>query len=112
MPRRHPEQTKPRQDSTFTSAKSLPVAAAAARPEPERTEIEMSTEIERLLADLKALAALTTSDRGAQRLAWTPVWDAARGWYRERLAPRFREAGLGFWVRRGAPLTLWELERQ
>jgi SAM-dependent methyltransferase len=33
-------------------------------------------------------------------------------WYRERLAPRFREAGLGFWVRRGAPLTLWELERQ
>jgi SAM-dependent methyltransferase len=31
-------------------------------------------------------------------------------WYRERLAPRFREAGLGFWMRRGAPLTLWELE--
>jgi SAM-dependent methyltransferase len=31
-------------------------------------------------------------------------------WYRERLAGRFREAGLGFWVRRGAPLTLWELE--
>ena len=31
-------------------------------------------------------------------------------WYRERLAPRFLEAGLGFWMRRGAPLTLWELE--
>ena len=31
-------------------------------------------------------------------------------WYRKELAPRFREAGLGFWVRRGAPLTLWELE--
>jgi len=31
-------------------------------------------------------------------------------WYRQRLRPRFREAGLGFWVRRGAPLTLWELE--
>lgn len=31
-------------------------------------------------------------------------------WYRARLAPQFREAGLGFWVRRGAPLTLWELE--
>jgi SAM-dependent methyltransferase len=31
-------------------------------------------------------------------------------WYRERLAKRFREVGLGFWVRRGAPLTLWELE--
>ncbi|MGB6605451.1 MAG: class I SAM-dependent methyltransferase [Steroidobacteraceae bacterium] len=31
-------------------------------------------------------------------------------WYRERLGARFREAGLGFWIRRGAPLTLWELE--
>lgn len=31
-------------------------------------------------------------------------------WYRTRLGRRFREAGLGFWLRRGAPLTLWELE--
>jgi SAM-dependent methyltransferase len=31
-------------------------------------------------------------------------------WYRARLRRRFREAGLGFWLRRGAPLTLWELE--
>lgn len=31
-------------------------------------------------------------------------------WYRTRLARRFNEVGLGFWVRRGAPLTLWELE--
>ena len=31
-------------------------------------------------------------------------------WYRARLERRFREAGLGFWLRRGAPLTLWELE--
>jgi len=31
-------------------------------------------------------------------------------WYRTRLKRRFQEAGLGFWVRRGAPLTLWELE--
>ena len=31
-------------------------------------------------------------------------------WYRTRLARQFREAGLGFWLRRGAPLTLWELE--
>jgi SAM-dependent methyltransferase len=33
-------------------------------------------------------------------------------WYRSRLRPRFREAGLGLWLRRGAPLTLWELESQ
>jgi SAM-dependent methyltransferase len=31
-------------------------------------------------------------------------------WYRRRLRRHFREAGLGFWLRRGAPLTLWELE--
>jgi 2-polyprenyl-3-methyl-5-hydroxy-6-metoxy-1,4-benzoquinol methylase len=31
-------------------------------------------------------------------------------WYRTRLARRFRELGLGFWQRRAAPLTLWELE--
>jgi SAM-dependent methyltransferase len=31
-------------------------------------------------------------------------------WYRVCLSRQFREAGLGFWVRRGAPITLWELE--
>jgi 2-polyprenyl-3-methyl-5-hydroxy-6-metoxy-1,4-benzoquinol methylase len=31
-------------------------------------------------------------------------------WYRALLERNFREAGLGFWLRRGAPLTLWELE--
>ena len=31
-------------------------------------------------------------------------------WYRARLRRNFREAGLGFWLRRGAPLTIWELE--
>jgi SAM-dependent methyltransferase len=34
---------------------------------------------------------------------------AAR-WYRARLRRNFREAGAGFWLRRGAPLTIWELE--
>jgi hypothetical protein len=33
-------------------------------------------------------------------------------WYRTRLERHFREAGLGLWLRRGAPLTLWELESQ
>lgn len=31
-------------------------------------------------------------------------------WYRSRLRRRFNEVGAGFWIRRGAPLTLWELE--
>ena len=31
-------------------------------------------------------------------------------WYRLRLQRNFREVGTGFWLRRGAPLTVWELE--
>lgn len=31
-------------------------------------------------------------------------------WYRNHLRRSFNEAGAGFWVRRGAPLTMWELE--
>ncbi len=31
-------------------------------------------------------------------------------WYRLRLLRNFREVGAGFWLRRGVPLTVWELE--
>lgn len=31
-------------------------------------------------------------------------------WYRLRLRHSFREAGCGFWLRRGAPFTVWDLE--
>ncbi len=31
-------------------------------------------------------------------------------WYRGQLRRAFNEVGAGFWVRRGAPLTMWELE--
>jgi SAM-dependent methyltransferase len=31
-------------------------------------------------------------------------------WYRSRLRKNFREAGAGFWLRRGAPFTVWDLE--
>jgi SAM-dependent methyltransferase len=31
-------------------------------------------------------------------------------WYRTRLRRSFREIGAGFWLRRGAPITVWELE--
>jgi 2-polyprenyl-3-methyl-5-hydroxy-6-metoxy-1,4-benzoquinol methylase len=31
-------------------------------------------------------------------------------WYRRRLRRAFREIGAGFWLRRGAPITVWELE--
>jgi SAM-dependent methyltransferase len=31
-------------------------------------------------------------------------------WYRSQLRRAFNEVGVGLWVRRGAPLTMWELE--
>lgn len=31
-------------------------------------------------------------------------------WYRSRLRVNFREAGSGFWLRRGAPFSVWDLE--
>jgi 2-polyprenyl-3-methyl-5-hydroxy-6-metoxy-1,4-benzoquinol methylase len=35
----------------------------------------------------------------------------AASWYRRELARHFEPLGCGLWLRRGAPVTLWELER-
>lgn len=40
----------------------------------------------RTIAELKELRALTGDENGAQRVAFTPVWQAARAWLREKLA--------------------------
>jgi N-carbamoyl-L-amino-acid hydrolase len=40
---------------------------------------------DRVLADLRALAELTSDERGAQRVAFTERWRAARAFLRERL---------------------------
>lgn len=40
----------------------------------------------RTIAELKELGALTSDANGAQRVAFTPVWRAARRWFREKLA--------------------------
>ncbi len=40
----------------------------------------------RMLADLRELAKLTGSERGAQRVAWTETWARAREWERGLLA--------------------------
>ena len=39
-----------------------------------------------VIADLRALAALTSDAHGAQRVAWTPTWREARRWLAERSA--------------------------
>ena len=41
---------------------------------------------DRDLADLRALRERTEDEKGAQRVAWTDTWAAARDWLRERLA--------------------------
>src|SRR5262245_15623831 len=41
----------------------------------------------RVIADLKELAARTSTPDGAQRLAWGPVWRDAREWFKNKIAP-------------------------
>jgi hydantoinase/carbamoylase family amidase len=42
---------------------------------------------EKTVADLKALAGLTSTADGAQRLAWTETWRHARRWFAAQLVP-------------------------
>src|SRR6185503_19106166 len=39
-----------------------------------------------VIANLRELAALTSTADGAQRLAWGPVWREARQWFNGKLA--------------------------
>jgi 2-polyprenyl-3-methyl-5-hydroxy-6-metoxy-1,4-benzoquinol methylase len=67
----------------------------------------------RLTRGMLYLSALTTRD-------WRENCDRTRtdrdvhlrdaDWYGSRLRRNFRPSGAGFWVRRGAPLTTWEME--
>ena len=61
----------------------------------------------RTVAELKELRELTGDENGAQRVAWTETWEAARGWLREKLAglpleEEIDEAGNQWWTLRGA----------
>lgn len=40
----------------------------------------------RVVADLRELAAKTSTPEGAQRVAWGPVWRDARAWFRAKVA--------------------------
>lgn len=37
-----------------------------------------------VVADLRELASLTSDDKGAQRVAWTPVWQKSRTWFADK----------------------------
>ena len=60
-----------------------------------------------VIADLRELAALTSTDDGAQRLAWGPVWREARHWFNGKLAtlgitPEIDAAGNSWATLKGA----------
>src|SRR5438093_5220350 len=44
------------------------------------------TNAQRVIADLRELAARTSTADGAQRLAWGPVWRDAREWFKGKVA--------------------------
>ncbi len=56
----------------------------------------------RVIADLEELATLTTDERGAQRVAWGPIWRKTRAWFTEKL-----ERELGITPRRDGAGNLW-----
>ncbi|QQK07283.1 Zn-dependent hydrolase [Miniphocaeibacter halophilus] len=39
----------------------------------------------RVVSDLKELRNLTSTENGAQRVAWTPTWQKARNWFKEKV---------------------------
>src|SRR5438132_7862679 len=41
----------------------------------------------RTVAELRELQELTGDDNGAQRVAWTEIWERARQWLREKVVP-------------------------
>lgn len=62
----------------------------------------MDVRSKRVIADLEELAALTSDERGAQRVAWGPVWRKTREWFAAKLR---RE--LGVEPRRDGAANLW-----
>jgi N-carbamoyl-L-amino-acid hydrolase len=46
----------------------------------------MAGDASRVIADLRELAAKTSTEGGAQRVAWGPVWREARAWFRAKAA--------------------------
>jgi allantoate deiminase len=55
-----------------------------------------------VIADLRELATLTSDERGAQRVAWGPVWRKTRAWFTAKL-----EGELGLTPHRDGAGNLW-----
>jgi len=79
----------------------------------DRTAARAIANLGRLSRGVLYLSALTARDwaRNCDRTRTDrDVYLRDAGWYGVRLRRWFRPSGTGFWVRRGAPLTTWEME--
>jgi N-carbamoyl-L-amino-acid hydrolase len=56
----------------------------------------------RVIADLEELAKLTSNERGAQRVAWGPVWRTTREWFTKKI-----QSELGVTPDRDGAGNLW-----
>ena len=56
---------------------------------------------DRVIADLKELAEITSTPEGAQRVAWGPVWHQARDWFEAKVK------GLGLTMERDSAGNAW-----
>src|SRR5208282_4212809 len=52
---------------------------------PSANPMNASVDPKRTIAELKDLRRLTADENGAQRVAFTPTWLAARAWLRKKL---------------------------
>ncbi len=48
-------------------------------------EYDLKAGAKRVVANLRELAAMTSDENGAQRIAWTPTWQKARDWFAEKM---------------------------
>jgi SAM-dependent methyltransferase len=79
----------------------------------DRTAARAIVSLGQLTRGLLYISALTARD-------WRENCDRTRtdrdvhlreaAWYGQRLRRWFRPSGVGFWIRRGAPLSAWEME--
>jgi len=62
----------------------------------------MAADPNRVIANLRELAALTSDENGAQRVAFTPTWQKARDWFAGKLSGlpvgRHRDAAGNVWL--------------
>lgn len=49
-----------------------------------KQDISYIESAKRVIADLRELAVLTSDEKGAQRFAWTSVWQKARDWFADK----------------------------